>query len=399
MLRTAILVSLVQAFNCSFAFSQEDGDVSTETATVAAKQEFDAALQRWQQVTKELKAAYNEKRNAGDPEGTLAETIAEKQKASDAALAEIIAAGLEVFEEDAEGYPTVNNILVRLAGFYVIGDQNGDGGDQYEKALPVIRKLLDGGAGEKWDDLWIWGGASAYCLNEFDLAEEYLAEARKRGLFDNLPAQQSTSPAMLVRQNTSFWLQDIPKIKLRWQREQSLRKQEAESDDLPRVKLVTTKGEIVLELFEKEAPQSVANIITLVKQGYYDGVTFHRVLPLFMAQGGDPEGTGSGGPGYTIRDEHTLPLHRKHFRGSLSMAKTGMPNSGGSQFFLTFIPTRHLDGKHTVFGRVLEGMNNAAALKRRAPSRGYTPEPDKIISAEVLRDRGHSYEFEKLPAR
>ena len=142
----------------------------------------------------------------------------------------------------------------------------------------------------------------------------------------------------------------------------------------------------------------MANFITLVKKGYYDVVVFHRVLPLFMAQGGDPEGTGGGGPGYNIPDEQQAANARRHFRGSLSMANTGAPNSGGSQFFLTFVPTSYLDGRHAVFGRVLEGMDVAASLRRHNPNApGAKPTPDKILKAEVLRDRGHAYEFEQLP--
>ena len=132
-----------------------------------------------------------------------------------------------------------------------------------------------------------------------------------------------------------------------------------------RVKLSTTRGDIVIELFENEAPQAVANFLTLVKDGFYDGVVFHRVLPGFMAQGGDPTGTGSGGPGYSIKCECYQPNYRRHFRGSLSMAHAGR-DTGGSQFFLTFVPTSFLDGKHTVFGRVIEGMDVAAGLKRLA---------------------------------
>src|SRR5690606_38212204 len=141
------------------------------------------------------------------------------------------------------------------------------------------------------------------------------------------------------------------------------------------------------ELFENEAPTTVANFITLVKKGFYNGVTFHRVLPWFMAQGGSPDGSGTDGPGYTIRCECYQPNHRKHFRGSLSMANTGQRDTGGSQFFLTFTPTRHLDGKHTVFGRVIEGMEVLGKLQLRDPAMGEPlPEPDRIVTAEVLRD-------------
>ncbi len=105
-----------------------------------------------------------------------------------------------------------------------------------------------------------------------------------------------------------------------------------------------------------------------------------------------------GGPGYNIRCECYGPNARKHFRGSLSMAHAGR-NTGGSQFFLTFIPTTHLNGKHTVFGRVIEGIEVASAIRRRNPQDPNSPAADKILKAEVVRDRGHDYPFEKMKAR
>jgi cyclophilin family peptidyl-prolyl cis-trans isomerase len=160
---------------------------------------------------------------------------------------------------------------------------------------------------------------------------------------------------------------------------------------------------MVIELFENEAPNTVANFISLVKKGYYDGLTFHRVLPGFMAQGGCPDGTGGGGPGYQIDCECILPNSRKHFRGSLSMAHAG-PNTGGSQFFLCFAPAMGLDGPpspnhHTVFGRVIEGLDQLAKIQRRDPQADSPAEPDKIIEMKVLRDRGHEYEPKTNPVR
>jgi cyclophilin family peptidyl-prolyl cis-trans isomerase len=144
----------------------------------------------------------------------------------------------------------------------------------------------------------------------------------------------------------------------------------------------------------------VANFLTLVKQGFYNNTSFHRVLPKFMAQGGDPTGEGTGGPGYSIHGEADVPNHRKHFRGTLSMAHSGHPDSGGSQFFLTFVPTAHLNARHTAFGRVIEGMEVLADLQRRsAQHQQNPPEPDRILKAEVIRDRGHEYKFDKLPER
>jgi len=118
--------------------------------------------------------------------------------------------------------------------------------------------------------------------------------------------------------------------------------------------LDTTRGRIVVELFTKDAPKTVNNFVFLAREGFYDGTVFHRVIPDFMIQGGDPTGTGRGGPGYKFEDE-TKNNPNRHARGVLSMANAG-PNTNGSQFFITHVETSWLDGKHTVFGRVLSGL-------------------------------------------
>lgn len=115
----------------------------------------------------------------------------------------------------------------------------------------------------------------------------------------------------------------------------------------------TDKGDITLELFEKDAPNTVANFESLIKKGFYNGLTFHRVIPGFVIQGGCPYGTGTGGPGYTIKCEINP---NKHVRGALSMAHAGR-DTGGSQFFICHDAFPHLDGVHTVFGQVIEGMD------------------------------------------
>lgn len=121
----------------------------------------------------------------------------------------------------------------------------------------------------------------------------------------------------------------------------------------------TDKGNIELTLFEKEAPNTVANFEKLAKSGFYDGLTFHRVIPEFVIQGGCPKGNGTGGPGYTIKCE--INPH-KHGTGALSMAHAGK-DTGGSQFFITHSPQQHLDGVHTVFGKVVKGMKVVNAVK------------------------------------
>ncbi len=124
----------------------------------------------------------------------------------------------------------------------------------------------------------------------------------------------------------------------------------------------TDKGDIELELYAQHAPTTVNNFVTLANDGFYDGVTFHRVIPNFMIQGGDPTGTGRGGPGYQFKDEfHQNPL--RHERGVISMANAG-PNTNGSQFFITHAPQPHLDGRHTVFGKVTKGMDVVDSIEQ-----------------------------------
>lgn len=134
--------------------------------------------------------------------------------------------------------------------------------------------------------------------------------------------------------------------------------------------LHTEKGDLTVELYAADAPMTVENFINLAKEGFYDGTTFHRVIPDFMAQGGDPTGTGRGGPGYTFRDEFSSRRHDS--KGVLSMANAG-PNTNGSQFFITFAATPHLDGKHTVFGKVVDGTDVLDRISERDPSRAAEP--------------------------
>ena len=135
----------------------------------------------------------------------------------------------------------------------------------------------------------------------------------------------------------------------------------------------------------------MANFVNLVEKGYYNGLTFHRVLPGFMAQGGCPKGDGTGGPGYNIYCECYKEGYRKHFSGTLSMAHAGR-DTGGSQFFLTFLSTSHLDGKHTAFGRVIQGRGVLSKLQRVRPG----IKPDRIVKATVVRKREHKYEPTKV---
>jgi cyclophilin family peptidyl-prolyl cis-trans isomerase len=142
----------------------------------------------------------------------------------------------------------------------------------------------------------------------------------------------------------------------------------------------TERGEIVAELYADKAPLTVENFVNLARSGFYDGTTFHRVIAGFMAQGGDPTGTGSGGPGYQFGDEFHPDL-RHDGAGVLSMANAG-PGTNGSQFFITYGATPHLDDRHSVFGRVTEGMDVLNAIRERDPGRDPNP-GDRIDTIEI----------------
>ena len=151
-----------------------------------------------------------------------------------------------------------------------------------------------------------------------------------------------------------------------------------------KVALETNQGRIVLELYAGEMPITAGNFVKLVKEGFYDGVIFHRVINGFMIQGGDPAGTGMGGPGYEIKDEFTGTDLDKNLRGTISMANAG-PNTGGSQFFINLADNNFLNGKHPVFGKVIEGMDIVDSIAQVETDGDDRPlEEVKIISAKVI---------------
>ena len=143
-------------------------------------------------------------------------------------------------------------------------------------------------------------------------------------------------------------------------------------------------GRVVIEMRSDLAPNHVSRIKELVRSGFYDGVVFHRVIDGFMAQGGDPIGTGTGGSGENIDAEFS---NARHVRGTLSMARAQNPNSADSQFFICFADVPHLDGQYTVWGQVIEGMEHVDKIKRGAPqSNGLVENPDKIVRMQIASD-------------
>jgi cyclophilin family peptidyl-prolyl cis-trans isomerase len=353
------------------------------------KAEFDRVLAKWKDLLTELAGLQINYRKA--EEGERAEIrkkwtpLIEK---GDVLEPKLIAAAEQAFVEAPNADKQVTDLLVDVLVGHVQTGPLKVQTDDYDQAYRLAELLVDNGCAD--ERIYNLFGIAAFALSDFDTAEKYLELAKKK----KLPIGSGREPVDGLVNN---FLADPAHYKKAWAKEQQIRQAEAKADDLPRVLLKTNKGDIELELFENEAPNTVANFISLVEKKYYNGLTFHRVLPGFMAQGGCPTGDGMGGPGYRIPCEcHPPHKFRLHFRGSLSMAHAGR-DTGGSQFFLTFLPTSLLDGRHTAFGRVIKGLDVLHKIQRRDPQQPNPPEPDKIVEAKVLRKRDHDYAPSTFP--
>lgn len=171
----------------------------------------------------------------------------------------------------------------------------------------------------------------------------------------------------------------------------------------PIVTIEMENGDIIkAELYPEIAPNTVASFVSLVEKGFYDGLIFHRVIPGFMIQGGDPTGTGMGGPGYAIKGEFSgngFKNDLKHTRGVLSMARSMMPNSAGSQFFIMHADAPHLDGQYAAFGKVIEGLEAVDRIASTRTGRADRPVNDQRMAKVTVETFGTSYAPETLPGR
>ena len=171
----------------------------------------------------------------------------------------------------------------------------------------------------------------------------------------------------------------------------------------PIVTIEMENGDIIkAELYPEIAPNTVASFVNLVEKGFYDGLIFHRVIPGFMIQGGDPTGTGMGGPGYTIRGEFSgngFKNDLKHTRGVISMARSMMPNSAGSQFFIMHADAPHLDGQYAAFGKVIEGLDAVDTIASTQTGRADRPVNDQRMAKVTVETFGVNYTPETLPGR
>jgi cyclophilin family peptidyl-prolyl cis-trans isomerase len=375
-----LLTSLVGAYS---AAAQDSPTATRESAAESpnrvdpkqARAEFDKVYAEWKGLLTRLAELQGKYEKASPREKTAIEKEYNALLESGNKLSVKLKSATETaFQAD----PTDKEVW-RLLGIMAISAYNEDNHeDAYRLAKMLLAKNLD------VPRMSYYAARAAMGVNHFDEVPKLMDAAKN---------EQADSEEL------RNFLAEARHYEELWKREQEIRQNEAQADNLPRVKLQTTQGDIVLELFEDQAPNTVANFISLVEKDFYNGVKFHRVIQGFMAQGGDPKGTGGGGPGYTIKDEANRSDARMHFRGSLSMAKTDAPDSGGSQFFLCFRPTLHLNNKHTVFGRVIEGYEVLSKLKRvqPTPTGESPPDADKIVKAAVIRKRNHEYKPQTLP--
>ncbi|MCR5162669.1 MAG: peptidylprolyl isomerase [Thermoguttaceae bacterium] len=247
---------------------------------------------------------------------------------------------------------------------------------EYERADAIMQGLIALKIPEILPDLYDAAGEIAFMLNNFEQAARYfdLAEQNK-----------------VLSERCAGFKKDLSYYRSSWAKESLLRQQDAGKKDLPRVTLDTTKGKIVLELYEDQAPNTVANFVYLAEKGYYDGMFFEQVIPGEGAVAGRSLETPEGDPGWTIRDEFDPTTSRNHYRGTISMLR-GEPNSAGSTFFISFSPIKDLDGKYVVFGRVVEGMDVLTKLQIMDPANpDPMAEPDQIEKASAVTKRDHKY--------
>ncbi len=364
----------------------------------AESRQFDAAFGRWKDTLAQLLDLDLRYRA-----GSKSDQEFLKQE-FDRVLAEAEKLEGELVESAIMAYvkaPAENGGLVQFIVFVI---QSHMALERYDDALRLAQLLLDNQV--RLPALSQIAGMAAFNVGEFDLAEKHLLAWKQYRTLPESPIGKPRGEKRVAApgDRADQYLAMLSYYREAWAKERAIRSAEQAANDLPRVVLRTNKGEIELELFENEAPNTVANFIALVEKGFYNGLTFHRVERGVAAEAGCPNGDGTGGPGYVIRCECGQPNHRLHFRGSVAMA-IDAPNTGGSRFCITFGPAQAMDGRRTVFGRVVRGFDVLTKLQPRIPRSpmqvalnphggGFIPRADTIFEAIVLRKRPHAYEPE-----
>jgi cyclophilin family peptidyl-prolyl cis-trans isomerase len=355
--------------------------VRPETAEL--KQATDALREHLKKM-REVLVLYNtnltndlDKSSLSDRDRQLKQQWFELERAGLPLHAKLHEAALAEYLMDPEKKTAIADMLWRLL------ERNSEI-DYYEGMLPIAQALLANNY--RQEKLLPIATMTAFATCDFDALRPML----------NQLVVDGNAPPMLIGLQ-----QDLARVEQLWQAELAARQQDAQGEPLPRVVMHTTKGDIEIELFEDQAPETVGNFVHLIESGFYEGLTFHRVIEHFMAQTGCPTGDGTGGPGYTVYNESHKPGARNFFRGTLGLALAQEPNTGGSQFFITYLPTYQLNEGFTAFGRVISGMHVVSNLERINPEEKKeegepAPIPDEIISIEVLRKRDHEYTPHKV---
>lgn len=353
-----------------------------ETGKPALRQKYDEIVTKWRSAAKVAAIAGGKFYVANRDEATeIEKKWREALDEGNRQLGLLKPVAIELFRQTANPGDDSVQLLIRFM------EQDLDSG-LYDSAFGISELLLSKNLSDSktLERIMKSRAALAVFTNRFELAKQIKIDHGY--VIDELPLRAK-----------SLYRGDLDGLQESYAHELEIREQEKESDDLPRVEIKTSKGTIVIELFENEAPNTVGNFISLVEKKVYDGMIFHRVINDFMAQSGGIDVHGKrASVGYTIYDECKKPDIRLHFRGSVSMAKTTEPDSGSSQFFINFVPTPMLNYEHTVFGRVISGWDALDRLNRTYIMTDEVKEepiptavPDQIISARVLRKRDHEY--------
>jgi peptidylprolyl isomerase/peptidyl-prolyl cis-trans isomerase B (cyclophilin B) len=351
------------------AKAQEQATAEAE-ATIA---EFRRAYEEWRKQSRRLQEIDTLFRNSNEEHRErLRDEYAAAIDASNAALTAMIPL-LEAANRAKPKDRIYTDLMVNIARLAYDGDR-------YEIARPLAEALAKDFADKP--SVQLLAGLCAYEMSDLKSASAYLQRARELGglaaaddrlaerLLANMPRRQPLVEAELAHQA-----------------------EDASGDNLPRVMLRTTRGDIVIELFEDDVPNTVSSFVWLVEQGFYNDLEFFRVISGFGAITGSPTNDGQGGPGYEILKERGPRGDRLHLRGAVSMIPAS-DRTNGSQFFIAFRPSycERLDGQQTVFGRVIEGMDVAERLHRVEPhaAKGVVS-PDRVLEATMIRKRDHEY--------
>lgn len=394
-LLTLVAIGLLTGCDAASSQAPQPSASAESTRRSAESRQFDAVFDRWRTTLArllDLDIRYRAGSKSDQPaiKEEFDRLLADAEKLERELVQAAITAYVKATSENAELLP-----------FLVFVIQSHMAHERYDDALWLAQLLIDNQV--RLPALSQIAGVAAFNAGELELAESHLKAWKK---FQSVPESSVGKPRGERRREVSTdktdqYLALLSYYRDAWAKEKAIRAAEQAANDLPRVVLRTNKGEIELELFENEAPNTVANFIFLVEKGFYNGLTFYRVQRGVAAEAGCPNGDGTGGPGYMIPCECYEPNHRLHFRGSVAMV-VDEPNTGGSRFCITFGPMREMDGLRTVFGRVVRGMDVVSKLQPRIPRSpmevainphggGFIPRADTIFEAKVLRKRPHEY--------